>query len=93
MPSFEMPPALPRRASSISSSWFREIFTPSIRHPGNGRPIGWPSLAPPASDKRLRALGAAMNWLSKRDRLVVALFAFVTLGTALVVLNWIVGWY
>jgi hypothetical protein len=32
-----------------------------------------------------------MNRLSKRDWLVVALFAFVTLGTAVVILNWL-GW-
>jgi hypothetical protein len=34
-----------------------------------------------------------MNGLSKRDWLVLAFFAFVTLGTALVILNWIMGWY
>jgi hypothetical protein len=38
-------------------------------------------------------LGAAMNRLSKRDWLVTALFGFVTLGTALVILNWLMGWY
>lgn len=41
----------------------------------------------------LLVAGAAMNGLSKRDRWVLALFAFVTLGTALVILNWIMGWY
>jgi hypothetical protein len=34
-----------------------------------------------------------MNGLSKRDWLVIALFAFVTVGTALVILNWLMGWY
>jgi hypothetical protein len=34
-----------------------------------------------------------MNGLSKRDWLVIAFLAFVTLGTALVVLNWLMGWY
>jgi hypothetical protein len=38
-----------------------------------------------------------MNKLSKRGCLVLAMFAFVfafvTLGTGLVILNWIIGWY
>ena len=34
-----------------------------------------------------------MDRLSKRDWLVVAFFAFVTLGTALVILYWLLGWY
>ena len=34
-----------------------------------------------------------MSELSKRDWLVLAFFAFVTLGTAFVILNWIMGWY
>jgi hypothetical protein len=34
-----------------------------------------------------------MNGLSRRDWLVIALFAFVTLGTVLVILNWTMGWY
>jgi hypothetical protein len=34
-----------------------------------------------------------MNGLSKRDWLVISLFLFVTLGTALVILNWLMGWY
>jgi hypothetical protein len=37
--------------------------------------------------------GWSMDRLSKRDWLVVAFFAFVTLGTALVILNWLLGWY
>jgi hypothetical protein len=32
-----------------------------------------------------------MGGLSKRDWLVLALFAFVTIGTAIVILNWLVG--
>jgi hypothetical protein len=48
----------------------------------------------PVTDKENHGcLGAAMNGLSKRDWLVIAPFAFVTLGTALVILNWIMGWY
>jgi hypothetical protein len=34
-----------------------------------------------------------MNGRSKRDWLVVAFFAFVTVATALVILNWLMGWY
>ena len=33
-----------------------------------------------------------MDRLSKRDWLVISFFAFVTLGTGLVNLNWL-GWY
>lgn len=36
-----------------------------------------------------RMWGLTMRELSKRDWLVVALFAFVTIGTALVILNWL----
>ena len=32
-----------------------------------------------------------MGRLSKRDWLVLALFAFVTVGTAYVILNWLLG--
>ena len=32
-----------------------------------------------------------MNRLSKRDWLVIAFFVFVTLGTAIVILNWLMG--
>jgi hypothetical protein len=32
-----------------------------------------------------------MRGLSKRDWVVLALFAFVTIGTALVILNWLAG--
>jgi hypothetical protein len=34
-----------------------------------------------------------LNGLSKRDRWIIAFFAFVILGTALVILNWLMGWY
>jgi hypothetical protein len=35
--------------------------------------------------------GLTMGGLSKRDWLVLALFAFVTIGTAIVILNWLIG--
>ena len=35
----------------------------------------------------------AMNGRSKRDWLVVAFFAFVTTGRAIVILNWNLGWH
>ncbi len=34
-----------------------------------------------------------MDRLSKRDWVVLSLFAFVTLGTAIIILNWLMGWY
>jgi hypothetical protein len=59
-----------------------------------GRKGGWLNHLRPWTDKENHGhLGASMNGLSQRDWLVIALFAFVTLGTALVILNWIVGWY
>lgn len=38
-----------------------------------------------------RCVGLTMGGLSKRDWLVLALFAFVTIGTAIVILNWLIG--
>jgi len=35
--------------------------------------------------------GLTMRGLSRGDWLVLALFAFVTIGTAVVILNWLVG--
>jgi hypothetical protein len=34
-----------------------------------------------------------VNGLSRRDWMVIAFFVFVTAGTALVILNWLMGWY
>jgi hypothetical protein len=36
--------------------------------------------------------GAVVNGLSRRDWMVIAFFVFVTAGTALVILNWLMGW-
>ena len=46
-----------------------------------------------AAAQLIRLSGWSMDRLSKRDWLIVAFFAFVTLGTALVILNWLLGWY